>query len=139
MSTFNYILRTINPADLPILHYLFWQNDPRRLIHTPSALAIVAEHNTHIIGFGQISRWVHCAEISDLFVLETCRNHGVGTALITHLLHHALSMDISCVEIGANHDNNRAIALYRRLGFQDHYATEHTTYLKLLINQQAQP
>jgi ribosomal protein S18 acetylase RimI-like enzyme len=135
MSTFTYLLRPITETDLSTIYRFFPDNDPNRLIQTSSALAIVAEYNSHIIAFGQISRWRHCAEISDLIVQEAYRNQGIGTALINHLLEYALKMDVSCVEIGADHDNHRAIALYRRLGFQDHRSTEQTIYLKRIINQ----
>lgn len=73
-----------------------------------------------IIGFGMLTIWTICAEISDLVVAEASRGHGVGTALIQHLCAQARHYKVECVEIGAALANPRALALYRRLGFQDY-------------------
>jgi ribosomal protein S18 acetylase RimI-like enzyme len=81
-------------------------------------LAVVMEDDT-AIGYGQVTLWPRCAEISDLVVAESCRGQGIGTTLIQHLTQAARDMHAPCVEIGAALSNTGAVELYRRLGFQD--------------------
>jgi ribosomal protein S18 acetylase RimI-like enzyme len=45
------------------------------------------------------------------------RSQGLGTALITHMLGIAADLNFTEVEIGVLQQNERALALYRRLGF----------------------
>lgn len=99
-----------------------------------------------IVGYGQVSRWARCSEISDLYVVETMRGRGVGTALIQHLVRTAYAQENDCVEIGAALSNRRALALYRRLGFRDAYhlalnlgaGSEPVIYLRLHFADYAQ-
>lgn len=79
-----------------------------------------------VIGYGQVTRWPRCSEISDLVIAPTHRSQGYGTALIQHLVGVALRMNAKCVEIGAARSNLRAIALYHRLGFVDKRTIEMT-------------
>jgi ribosomal protein S18 acetylase RimI-like enzyme len=72
-----------------------------------------------VIGYGQLALWPRSGEISDLVVCAACRGQGIGTALIQYLMRVAREMQASTVEIGAALDNERALALYRRLGFRD--------------------
>lgn len=99
-----------------------------------------------IVGYGQMSRWARCSEISDLYVVEAMRGRGVGTALIQHLVRAAYAQENDCVEIGAALSNPRALALYRRLGFRDAYnlalnlgaGSEPVIYLRLHFADYAQ-
>lgn len=78
-----------------------------------------------LIGYGQVVQWTQCAEISDLVVSSRYRGQGIGTALIQHLVRAARQHPrCRCVDIGAALSNPRALALYRRLGFQDSYQIE---------------
>ncbi|MFZ4814948.1 MAG: GNAT family N-acetyltransferase [Phototrophicaceae bacterium] len=72
-----------------------------------------------IIGYGQLSRWPRCAEISDLYINAGYRRQGYGTAIIQHLIQQAMRWQIGCVEIGAAEANPEAVQLYRNLGFND--------------------
>ena len=71
------------------------------------------------VGYGQLTLWPRCAEISDLVISPAYRSQGYGTALIQHLSQLAIQLGASCVEIGAAVSNPRATALYHRLGFVD--------------------
>ncbi|MEO0564936.1 MAG: GNAT family N-acetyltransferase [Chloroflexota bacterium] len=71
------------------------------------------------IGYGQLTLWPRCAEISDLVIAPPYRDQGYGTALVQHLMAEAVRLKASCVEIGAAVSNPRATALYHRLGFVD--------------------
>jgi ribosomal protein S18 acetylase RimI-like enzyme len=82
--------------------------------------AVVLSDNGAIIGYGQLTLWPRCAEISDLFVEPQHRSKGYGTTIIQFLMQEAVRLRARCVEIGAAESNPRAMALYRRLGFVDH-------------------
>jgi ribosomal-protein-alanine N-acetyltransferase len=88
---------------------------------------VVADGATGIKGYGQLTLWPGCAEISDLVVAAAYRGQGIGTAMIQYLARAAREMHVSCVEIGATLSNTGAVALYRRLGFED----DHTVWLNL--------
>lgn len=103
----------------------------RRLVERAGRLAlynagqgIVAYDADGAYAYGQVMLWTRCAEISDLVVSETRRGQGVGTALIQHLCRAAGDLGARCVEIGAAHDNARALSLYRRLGFEDAFTVQ---------------
>lgn len=88
---------------------------------------VVVDTATALKGYGQLTLWPGCAEISDLVVSPSYRGQGVGTAVVQYLVRTAREMHISCVEIGAAVSNPGAVSLYRRLGFVD----DHTVYLNL--------
>jgi ribosomal protein S18 acetylase RimI-like enzyme len=83
-------------------------------------LQLVAEASgSGIVGSGQLVRYTGTrAEIADLAVASAWRGHGVGTALIQVLVRIAQASGIKELEIGVTDDNERALALYRRLGFK---------------------
>lgn len=84
-------------------------------------LGVVVIDSKQVIGFGQITIWPRCGEISDLIVSEIYRNRGIGTALIQYLVQRSRLMYVPSVEIGAALSNPGALSLYRRLGFKDDY------------------
>lgn len=81
--------------------------------------ALVEGPDETALGYGQVTLWPRCAEISDLMVAEARRDQGLGTALIQYLTRAAREMQAECIEIGGALTNPRAIALYRRMGFRD--------------------
>jgi ribosomal protein S18 acetylase RimI-like enzyme len=87
---------------------------------------VTTPHNT-VLGYGQLTAWPRCGEISDLIIEERYRSRGYGTSLIQYLMQEAQRLHMSCVEIGAAESNPRAVALYRRLGFEDN----RTVYMNL--------
>lgn len=113
-------------------------------------LGVVVENNLAdtpnlpIIAYGQMMLWTHCAEISDLIVSEAWRSRGIGTAMIQFLVQRAQNMFVTCVEIGVADSNQRALALYQRLGFEVYHqmslnvgkGIEPVTYLRLAFNQE---
>lgn len=91
-------------------------------------LAVVVAGKDNVIrGYGQVMAWPSCGEISDMVVAEAYRGQGYGTAIIQTLARTALRIGIKELEIGAALSNPRAVALYRRLGFED----SHTMMLNL--------
>lgn len=91
----------------------------QRLARQGTGIGVVVVKDGALIGYGQLTMWLRCGEISDLVVAESWRGQGIGTTLIQYLTRMACSMHAECVEIGAALDNPGALALYRRLGFVD--------------------
>lgn len=98
---------------------LLLQNVQRNARHNRGLGLVVEDAAGHLIGFGQLTLWARTAEISDLIVSETWRSQGIGSALITRLMEAARSRAKNRIEIGVALRNTRALALYRRLGFQE--------------------
>lgn len=128
-------LREVSPDDIPLLHAACWpETEPAttkaRVENVLTwrrrgrALGIVASWDGHPVGFGMLTYWNERGEISDLIVSGAWRGRGIGTAMILYLLQLAQRQYLSVVEIGATEDNQRALALYRRLGFTDQYRIE---------------
>lgn len=90
-----------------------------------NGLGIVFVDSKDVVrGYGQLTTWPNCAEITDLIIAEGYRSQGIGTALIQYLMRSAREMQMECVEIGAAVDNPRALALYRRLGFEESHTLD---------------
>lgn len=125
-----YFIRSVQWADTAGLLACCWPErsivQAQRIVSRALRLAsqhygygIVALSGDDVIAYGQFTQWPRAAEISDLVVCESFRSRGIGTALIQTLVQHAREHAIARVEIGVALDNPRALALYRRLGFQD--------------------
>ena len=82
-----------------------------------SLVAVPECHDDRPFAYGQITCWPHVAEISDLIVAEMCRGQGVGSSLIRALIAKASVWTVPTVEIGVALSNERALILYRQLGF----------------------
>ena len=121
-------LRPARPDDGPQLNRVcFPRYSPREMEGALAAslsqakagrgVRLVARRNGEIVGSGQLVSWSQRGEIADLFVTPSCRGQGIGRALIEALLARASDLGLSKVEIGVQVDNQRALALYQRLGF----------------------
>ena len=128
-------IRPVLPGDAALLRACCWPDRSstslrwliermQRVAEQDYGLGVVAEAGEEIIGYGQVTLWPRCGEISDLVVAEPARGHGVGTAIIQHLCRASVDMHASTLEIGAARSNTGALTLYRRLGFQDHRSME---------------
>lgn len=117
---------------IPALHEALWQamspiiQTQIRLHHTLKLTAhertwgVMVMMDEAYIGYGQLTRWGNVGEISDLIITPAYRNLGIGTALIRHLAHIALSNGMITAEIGVDVANISARRLYERLGFVQH-------------------
>jgi diamine N-acetyltransferase len=59
------------------------------------------------------------AWVDEFFVRRSHRNLGIGARALQFFEQHARALGVSVVHLEVNHEN-RAIDLYRRLGFEDH-------------------
>jgi len=84
----------------------------------------LAVKGEEIIGFGKIFEegglyTPHTGVLSDLFVCEEYRGQGIGEALVRKLLDSArLKNKIEIVRLEVNGDNEAALGLYRKVGFE---------------------
>lgn len=83
-----------------------------------------------LVGWGLLTCWRAVGEISDLWVDERHRNHGIGTRLIATLAHMAMSRGVRQLEIGVDKTNPAARRLYERLGFVFHRTIGELVYLR---------
>ena len=69
------------------------------------------------IGFITFSVNVDTADLQDLFVAETCRNKGVGFALVSGFIEDAESRGLKKLFLEVRESNAPAIKLYEKAGF----------------------
>lgn len=133
------LIRHVNLSDVSALHTQLWQNRDSNEIsdfiqrvlkfeEQKRGIGIVVLEESvspaTIIAYGQVTQWLKCAEISDLMVHAKYRGKGIGTAMIQYLTNYILPFKISCVELGVAISNQRALVLYRQLGFKDSYTLQ---------------
>ena len=143
-----FLIRDVYLSDINALHIHLWQHREfdavsdfiQRTVkfkeHKRGIGIVVVDQKPSpamLIAYGQITQWVKCAEISDLIVHPAYRGQGVGTAMIQYLMRYSLTFKVKCVELGVAMSNQRALALYRRLGFKDSYT------LQLDVGQDVEP
>jgi GNAT superfamily N-acetyltransferase len=69
--------------------------------------------------------------LEDLFVLESERGAGVGSALIELALDRARDRGCRRIELDTNEDNTPALALYHRFGFSERSKGDRSLFLGL--------
>lgn len=121
-------LRLSRPDDLLPLHHHCFAHIPfsrfndtfQRSLHEQARgnrLRLVIAKDKQIVATGQLLTPGGQAEIADLFVVESYRSQGIGTAMITLLTVVAGRAGFNSIEIGVVTSNYRALALYEQLGF----------------------
>jgi ribosomal protein S18 acetylase RimI-like enzyme len=128
-------IRPVRRIDVPVLHEVCWPDRPvtyvNQLVQRARQIAmhsrglgvvLVGDAPDSVLGYGQLTLWPHGGEISDLVITSDHRGRGLGTTLIQYLVQAAREMRVSSVEIGVAYANTGALALYRRLGFNDDYS-----------------
>ncbi len=71
-----------------------------------------------VIGFAGLKIVFDEADIMNIVVRNSYRSQGVGTALLDSLISLANSMSLKSILLEVNEDNNVAIHLYKKFGFQ---------------------
>lgn len=85
--------------------------------HSGRSLYLVALDGDAPVASGQLVCYSSSVEIADLVVAPPYRGQGLGTALVSVLSNVARRAGYDSVEICVMRGNNRARALYERLGF----------------------
>ena len=86
---------------------------------------ILAELDGQVVGFASLRLLNYLgedapyAEISELFVLEAYRRRGIARALMLELEVRARAAGASNLVVLTAADNERAVALYRAMGFEE--------------------
>lgn len=122
------LLRLSRPDDLLPLHTNCFAHIPYNRFNDSfqrslreqaqgNRLRLVISRDQEIIATGQLLTPGGQAEIADLFVIESYRNQGIGTAIIFLLTAIAGRAGFNSLEIGVVSSNQRALALYEQLGF----------------------
>lgn len=134
----NITIRAMEPEDLPAFSRVFSHPDvvpqiiwppylalselPERVRNTPDLRNLVAEIDGEVVGFGDLNlfggRRAHAASFG-IAVDPAHFGKGVGSALVREILNLGERWyGIRRFEIKVYADNERAIALYRRFGFE---------------------
>jgi ribosomal protein S18 acetylase RimI-like enzyme len=121
-------IRDLEPKDLADLD---WSGGPEHLrvvaetlapaSSGEAALLVAALPNDRLVALGGVDfRPVPDAGLLwMLAVHETVQSLGIGTRLVRALEQRAAAYGCAQVRLGVEHDNPRAIALYRRLGYRE--------------------
>lgn len=141
LSDVESLRQTCWPEHTPGRVYQILSRAQRHARQGNGAALVLLTGDDRAFGFGQVTLWPTCAEITDLIVQAGYRGQGLGTVLIQHLTQEARRLDVTTLEIGATVQNTGALALYRRLGFQDshtlnvnlEHGIELVQYLRLML------
>ena len=122
---------TVRDLAFDDLHELEWSGGTHHVIALATALEAALAGDTalvcielangKLVAVGGVDFRKHPAkgELWMLSVRETFQSLGLGTRLISALEGRARDHGCSTARIGVEHDNPRALALYRRLGYTD--------------------
>jgi uncharacterized protein (DUF2132 family) len=124
-------VRTFEPSDAPAVHALLLEayrhgggEVPPYPAWRPAFLGdsefeaescFLAFEGVELIGAALC--W-NTAFVKDLCVAERFRRRGIGTGLLAHALHHFAARGAPAVRLKVDADNERALELYGRLGFE---------------------
>jgi ribosomal protein S18 acetylase RimI-like enzyme len=126
--------------NIPLFHEDAGQRDPFTNLNWPEtqgdehftervtdkhSQCLLAETDDQVIGYlaGYVNeqtelRPIQVAELESMYVREDYRSQGVGTNLTTAFLEWASAQGADRASVSAFAANERAIAFYRRLGFE---------------------
>ena len=135
METINPIIRQAQPSDASELHRLnelfngkgcnSLENIKEKLSSNTSETVCVAGDGEKLIGFccSQIFKSfcypIDYAEITELFVLDECRRHGVGKRLLSFMETELKKHGVQHLHILTFNNNIAAKALYNLCGYAD--------------------
>lgn len=93
---------------------------------------VVATIEEHILGTGGL-RIENRQEgrIVRLSVVRELRGHGIGQAIVTHLLGLALELNVHRIHVETNRDWYPAIGFYDHCGFKQLYADDESVHMVL--------
>ena len=83
----------------------------------PLSLWVVAVDGETVIGYVGSQSVLGEADMMNIAVSEEYRRQGIAEKLIMHLISCLQSSDVHCITLEVRASNDPAIALYRKLGF----------------------
>ncbi len=97
----------------------FWNyNVFKSELENPNSEYFVAIENDTIVGFAGIWISVDDIHITNIVTKKSCRNHGIGTKLLEHLIKISKEKELSSLTLEVNEKNEPAIKLYEGHDFQ---------------------
>jgi ribosomal-protein-alanine N-acetyltransferase len=89
------------------------------------ALYLAAEVAGKLVGYAGMWIFAGEAHIMNIAVDPPCRRQGIGEALLIALLQRAVALNAQMAYLECRPSNQRAIALYQKLGFQPYGRRPH--------------
>ena len=86
----------------------------------------LAEHEAAAVGYGVLclgwSLEFHGRDafVDEIFVAESARGTGVGRKILARLEERCRALGVRALHLEVDHQNRRALEMYRRAGFVDH-------------------
>ncbi len=96
-----------------------------QLLEDPSYTAWVSEDGGAVVGFLDLLIWSDIGHgrkvglVNNLVVDERARGRRLGTLLLEEAIRHCRHQDIVELHVWTDFDNERALGLYKKLGFVD--------------------
>lgn len=126
-------IRPMNEDDLPAVAHLdmeafgdFWHNslDSLRRAKAQSSYASVAEDSSGLIGYQLSTGNPFGTHLARLGVRKDAQGRGVGTTLVSDLIHRLDPSRMARLSVNTQADNMASLALYKKIGFTltgEHY------------------
>lgn len=77
------------------------------------------ESKNEIVGFAGIKIILGEADIMNIVTKKTCRNQGIGTALLKKIINVSIELNLKTLTLEVNEENLKAISLYKKFGFKE--------------------
>lgn len=92
----------------------------RNLLKSPSALCLLALSDNHLAGYAIVllRRNSGYLRLYSMAISESYRGQGIGQQLLRHILRTAQELQKQGVRLEVKCDNQAAVRLYRRHGFE---------------------
>lgn len=84
-----------------------------------SSKYIVAKAKDEIVGFAGLKIIFDEADIMNIVTKKSYRNQGIGSLLLENLITISHKLNLNSINLEVNEENNEAIHLYKKFGFQE--------------------
>ncbi|HWD41505.1 MAG TPA: ribosomal protein S18-alanine N-acetyltransferase [Fimbriimonas sp.] len=91
----------------------------RHEVSHPQGIFLTAIADGEVVGYGGIWLVIDEAHVTTLAVAPTHQRQGIGRWLLVELLNRARAKGMTCATLEVRASNEAAIALYKKLGFQE--------------------
>ena len=112
------MIRNFNESDIEILsnYYKKIFNVSKNFNEIANYIKIY-EHNNQIIGFIDYSILYERAELNYIYISDDYKKMGYATLLMKYMLDDLKSNNVSSITLEVNVNNNSALKLYQKMGF----------------------